>query len=1004
NIQANADSIDVVATNVATNTTDIATNVTNIQANADSIDVVATNVSINTANILSLDAQIQINQDSIQDLDIRIDSSSNAIQAHVLNDLDTDTTNELITSSYELNDTLFIVEGATTWEIPLTVGDNLGDHVLDSNLNLNGLYLSGDGDDEGIRIDTGGNVGIGLSPSPSFRLSVDGAALFQTDPLEFVRVSSYGGGFEVVDPTPGSYVRLISDDGGPTYSAKIETQTPQNNAQFGSDFYGDSAFVRSSGQIVFETNGGASEMLLDNNGRLGLGVTPNPDSLLDVFGGARVQALNINSAYSFPTSDGNNDDVLVTDGAGQLSFVDPATLFAADTLPIIRSGDSSTYVSTSTLGQVDIAVNDSISYIFYQDRIVMGDQSSIFIGDAATGANNTNINNIGIGVNALGANTTGFENIALGSSALALNQGGILNTAVGALSMNQNVGGNINTAFGRASMNQNQSGWNNVAIGADALFQNQSGSENTAVGAGALFGVSGNSISQNTAIGYLSGEQSKGNGNVFIGNRAGQLDSVSSNRLMIDNSNTDSSLISGDFALDILQVNGTFKTNGLLGDTLIYPNSDGTAGQVIVTDGSGNLSFGTAGDSDWDTLGNYVYNLSDSIGIGTNTPVGALDVSGNSVFWDSVGIGIAPQPWGGQLTVDGSKLGIHVGVATEGTTVGLYVTADNAGTDTSFAIVSDPSDQGSTEYSFYGKHGTLYNQGAIGIGTDNPESDLQFGIDAHLFRYLDPGSDSGIVISHNLNNNMQNTHDGPASFIALTQDAFYLYTIDSAAAGSSFSGAHPSFRFKDAGIGINEDSPEAAVDIVTYSDSLAIFARSGDASFGAPVMAFESPANGNRIGISIPDSVIGPYKLILPDTAPTNGQVMAYNNALGRLEWTAEVKSPCPSGYASANGSFCIETTARTGDNWFEAADTCASYDAKLPSWSEWYVGTQVGGVDWAGTNAWEWIDQASQNNASIVGGGSGASTADERQTVAADDPISPSNTVQYRCVVRIRN
>ena len=57
-IQDNADSIDVVATYVNTNTTNIATNATAIQDNADSIDVVALNVATNAANI-------QNNADSI---------------------------------------------------------------------------------------------------------------------------------------------------------------------------------------------------------------------------------------------------------------------------------------------------------------------------------------------------------------------------------------------------------------------------------------------------------------------------------------------------------------------------------------------------------------------------------------------------------------------------------------------------------------------------------------------------------------------------------------------------------------------------------------------------------------------------------------------------------------------------------------------------------------------------------------------------------------------------
>lgn len=40
--------------------------------------------------------------------------------------------------------------------------------------------------------------------------------------------------------------------------------------------------------------------------------------------GANVASLSVNNAYSFPTTDGDADQVLVTDGAGTLSFTDMA--------------------------------------------------------------------------------------------------------------------------------------------------------------------------------------------------------------------------------------------------------------------------------------------------------------------------------------------------------------------------------------------------------------------------------------------------------------------------------------------------------------------------------------------------------------------------------------------------------------------------------------------------------------------------------------------------------
>ncbi len=58
--------------------------------------------------------------------------------------------------------------------IELTAGaDNLGDHTATENIQLNGNYLSGDGDNEGIAVDADGRVGIGTAV-PQENLHVTG--------------------------------------------------------------------------------------------------------------------------------------------------------------------------------------------------------------------------------------------------------------------------------------------------------------------------------------------------------------------------------------------------------------------------------------------------------------------------------------------------------------------------------------------------------------------------------------------------------------------------------------------------------------------------------------------------------------------------------------------------------------------------------------------------------------------------------------------------------------
>ena len=79
-----------------------------------------------------------------------------------------------------------------------------------------------------------------------------------------------------------------------------------------------------------------------------------------------------------------------------------------------------------------------------------------------------------------------------------------------------------------------------------------------------------------------------------------------------------------------VKVNGKLTAKRVTFAGLTYPTTDGTNGQVIVTDGSGNLSFASAltGVGYWTLNTGYLYPsiLSNKVGIGTTTPARALHV------------------------------------------------------------------------------------------------------------------------------------------------------------------------------------------------------------------------------------------------------------------------------------------------------------------------------------------------------------------------------------------
>jgi hypothetical protein len=114
--------------------------------------------------------------------------------------------------------------------------------------------------------------------------------------------------------------------------------------------------------------------------------------------------------------------------------------------------------------------------------------------------------------------------------------------------------GDNNTLVGAGAGRPVTTGRRNTAVGREAMRLLNTGESNTAIGSNSLFGVG--SGSNNTAIGFGAGElNTNGVGNVYIGHRAGQT-ATGSNKLYIENSNTNSPLIYGEFDNDIVGING----------------------------------------------------------------------------------------------------------------------------------------------------------------------------------------------------------------------------------------------------------------------------------------------------------------------------------------------------------------------------------------------------------------------------------------------------------------
>ena len=233
-----------------------------------------------------------------------------------------------------------------------------------------------------------------------------------------------------------------------------------------------------------------------------------------------------------------------------------------------------------------------------------------FIGDEAGFRNTSGGDNTAVGFHALTNNTNGNRNTSIGNNSLPSNSGGSNNVAVGFEVLRDNTTGNFNTAIGISAFKSNTIGSNNVGIGVNVGSLNVQGSQNVLIGKDAGAGTAAHSKAKNVMLGSDSGKNNQGNRNVFLGFSSG-LNETGSDKLYIENSNSSSPLIYGEFNNDLVRINGDFNATG-----------------VISGDGSGLTNINTD-DADADVT-NEIQNLSDVLTEGNNaggvniTNVGAI--------------------------------------------------------------------------------------------------------------------------------------------------------------------------------------------------------------------------------------------------------------------------------------------------------------------------------------------------------------------------------------------
>ena len=136
--------------------------------------------------------------------------------------------------------------GLATWEtFTAGAGDDLGDHTATENIRLNGHWLSGDGENEGVYVANNGNVGIGTT-SPIQKLGVLGRAKIIGDSdWDILKVDNSGA---------GSGIRGWSEKGAGVYGESTNYHGVYGRSDGGADragvygmsLYGYGVFGRSA--------------------------------------------------------------------------------------------------------------------------------------------------------------------------------------------------------------------------------------------------------------------------------------------------------------------------------------------------------------------------------------------------------------------------------------------------------------------------------------------------------------------------------------------------------------------------------------------------------------------------------------------------------------------------------------------------------------------------------------------------------------------------------------
>lgn len=378
----------------------------------------------------------------------------------------------------------------------------------------------------------------------------------------------------------GGDINIAGGDGfGGNIDGAANGETGGNGgaSYWGSGGAGGSVWVSRSNSRVYGSGGAGTHANSNSCGSDGMSGIVIIEEYSSASGSSSVtpQTLSI-AGNNLSITNGNTVAIpqqTLSISGNDLSILNGNTI----TLPIPNAADSTrlTDADNDTKVQVEESVDEDI--IRFD---LAGIEKWVMTGNRLEPQNT--LNGVFIGIGAGQANTASW-NTGVGTHALT-NSTGQHNTAIGADVLKTNTTGQLNTAIGVNSM----------------ILAN--GSKNTAVGHSTLANVTGNG---NIGIGYTSGSNIiTGNNNIAIGYDSEVPSQTADNQLSIGNliygtglDGTGGTVSSGNIGIgEKVPTEKLHITNGSLkiddgANPYTLPSADGTANQIMQTDGSGNVSW-----------------------------------------------------------------------------------------------------------------------------------------------------------------------------------------------------------------------------------------------------------------------------------------------------------------------------------------------------------------------------------------------------------------------------